>query len=562
MRLITYILFATILLCSPAFAKPVLLSQSGDWETLVDNITNSFAIVHQENNAVISLHLIPDQSPYLTISLPDDNNFAGDQSSISFEIDQISFNLNKDNLANDQEFSTFRINISSEKLNDFIHVLTSGKSGLILAGNSGTPISMNGTSDAVSTVLQYIDKNHIGGLPPPFDYIELPQIENAPPTQENQVTPVKNTDGQIQPIEISTTRKESSENNYGLLLFIVCGSLTLFILFQVFWYLKRKKIRQAIFLARSEIQNKAQILRIKYIRLIYQDDYGNLKLDRWIREEVNFIEKCIVPILVRNNLFKFFPLIQAQIHQEINRVASDNEGIERARLLVKNEVNNCSKILYIKKEQLTYKDDYGTIIYDQWYNEVNHFIERRIKPVLSNANLIDFYPFMASEIKNMVNNAADIRPGNYEELKARLAQSSDEYSPTMDPFDYEEFCAKLLRKVGWEAQATVASGDQGADVVATKNGIKLILQCKLYSRPVNNKAVQEINAAKTFYHADVAAVVSNAEYTTSARQIASSTKVYLLHHDELQDFAEGLLAEHGFKPQKPLINLVSSNNSL
>lgn len=540
MRFVTFILFAVFLFGSPAFSKSILLNKAGDWEILFDNDTNNIAIVHQENKTVISLHLIPDQSPYLTISLLNDSNITDDQFSIKFEIDQNSYNLDKDNFANDQGFSTFRMNIASDQLKDFIHVLTSGKSGLILAGSSGTPVSMIGTSSVIGYILQYIDKNHIVGLPPPFDYIELPVIENVPSSQDNQVIQTQNSTIQSQPVETPPTHEIYQEKNYGFLLFIVCSSLIIFILFQVFFYFKRKKIRKALYLASNEIQNKAQILRVKHAQLIYYDDYGNIKFDRWVREEINFIEKCIVPILVYNNLFKFFPFIQTQIYQEINQVIEDNEGIERARLLIKNEINKCSKILYLKKEQLTYKDDYGTIIYDQWLNEMNRFIERRIKPILSDAGLIEFYPFIVAEIKKMINSAADVRPENYEELQFQFAQNADTYSPTMNPFDYEEYCAKLLRKVGWEAQATVASGDQGADVIATKNGVKVILQCKLYSKPVNNKAVQEINAAKTYYHADYAAVVSNADYTVSARQLASSTKVALLHHDELQSYVKSL----------------------
>lgn len=86
----------------------------------------------------------------------------------------------------------------------------------------------------------------------------------------------------------------------------------------------------------------------------------------------------------------------------------------------------------------------------------------------------------------------------------------------------------------------MSSSDQGADVIAIKNNIKLVIQYKLYSKPVGNKAVQEVNKAQTYYKADYAIVVSNADYTISARQIASSTKVKLLYHDELQDYARSL----------------------
>ncbi|MFC5477188.1 restriction endonuclease [Massilia suwonensis] len=107
------------------------------------------------------------------------------------------------------------------------------------------------------------------------------------------------------------------------------------------------------------------------------------------------------------------------------------------------------------------------------------------------------------------------------------------YSNAMTPTEYEHFCGRLLSKYGWNTEVTRASGDQGADVIATKQGIRAVIQVKKYSAPVGNDAVQQIYAAQTHYGATVAAVVSTAGFTGSARELARSTRVHLLHHDEL-----------------------------
>jgi restriction system protein len=62
------------------------------------------------------------------------------------------------------------------------------------------------------------------------------------------------------------------------------------------------------------------------------------------------------------------------------------------------------------------------------------------------------------------------------------------------------------------------------------------VQCKFYTKPVSNKAVQEVAAARLHEGADQAVVVSNAAYTKSARQLAGTTGVLLLHHDDLASF--------------------------
>jgi len=61
------------------------------------------------------------------------------------------------------------------------------------------------------------------------------------------------------------------------------------------------------------------------------------------------------------------------------------------------------------------------------------------------------------------------------------------FSENMSPSDFEVFCAEELSRSGWAARVTTQSRDQGVDVVAEKAGIRVVLQCKLYSNPVGNK---------------------------------------------------------------------------
>ena len=97
----------------------------------------------------------------------------------------------------------------------------------------------------------------------------------------------------------------------------------------------------------------------------------------------------------------------------------------------------------------------------------------------------------------------------------------------------EHLVAEQLSCAGWETQLTSASGDQGIDVMAEKFGLSLVVQCKLYSKPVGNAAVQEAIAGKAFAQADYAAVVTNSGFTRSAKELAQTSGVLLLHHDQL-----------------------------
>ena len=65
----------------------------------------------------------------------------------------------------------------------------------------------------------------------------------------------------------------------------------------------------------------------------------------------------------------------------------------------------------------------------------------------------------------------------------------------MDGLQFEHRCAELLRYRGFhKVTVTKGSGDQGIDILAQKNGLKYGIQCKYYSHPVGNKAIQEAYA--------------------------------------------------------------------
>ncbi len=130
------------------------------------------------------------------------------------------------------------------------------------------------------------------------------------------------------------------------------------------------------------------------------------------------------------------------------------------------------------------------------------------------------------------------------EAVAEAADLPEEDAPPEDGIGYEQFCLGRLKAAGWRAHPTPASGDQGADIVATRGRIRLVVQCKRYGKPVGNAAVQEAAAARRYWEADAAAVVSNAGFTPAARKLAAATGVALLHHDALGTLAEDdLLAE-------------------
>lgn len=109
------------------------------------------------------------------------------------------------------------------------------------------------------------------------------------------------------------------------------------------------------------------------------------------------------------------------------------------------------------------------------------------------------------------------------------------YIDKMSPFQFEEYICNLYKQLGYKnAYCTQKSGDFGADVIAQNNYEKLAIQVKKYkiTNSTGVKAVQEIVAAKDYYHATRAIVLTTSYFTKSAKILATKCNVELIDRDK------------------------------
>ncbi|WP_125702929.1 restriction endonuclease [Lacticaseibacillus daqingensis] len=105
----------------------------------------------------------------------------------------------------------------------------------------------------------------------------------------------------------------------------------------------------------------------------------------------------------------------------------------------------------------------------------------------------------------------------------------------MEGEEFEHFCAYLLRRNGFKhIQVTQLAGDQGVDIIAKKKKKTIGFQCKRYTGFVGNKAVQEVWTGHNFYKLDEAAVITNSEFSDSAKELAEDLGVMLIDRPRLR----------------------------
>lgn len=137
----------------------------------------------------------------------------------------------------------------------------------------------------------------------------------------------------------------------------------------------------------------------------------------------------------------------------------------------------------------------------------------------------------------------------FEKLKTwrvhkRLAKSGIRDIDRMDGYQFEVYLRVLFKEKGYKPIVTKKSGDFGADLILSGEK-KIVVQAKRYGikNRVSIGAVQEVFAAKSFYIADEAWVVTNSHYTKSAKTLAKACGVILLDRYTLQEFINDINLE-------------------
>lgn len=104
--------------------------------------------------------------------------------------------------------------------------------------------------------------------------------------------------------------------------------------------------------------------------------------------------------------------------------------------------------------------------------------------------------------------------------------------------EFEYFLCEYFKALEYQAKVTPKVNDYGADVIAEKDGEKIVVQAKRYKGKVGIKAVQEIIGARNYYKADKAMVITSAFFTPNAKELAAASEVDLWDRDKLKSVME------------------------
>ena len=188
---------------------------------------------------------------------------------------------------------------------------------------------------------------------------------------------------------------------------------------------------------------------------------------------------------------------------------------------------------YLKKNQYGVKEDKGWALdYDFGKKKVTgirYFIDEVIQEKIDVYG--DFYDlYIDLDLEDWIEDEID---EVCDKVDSQGASNKD--IDSMDGIEYEQYCKTILENAGWEVEDTSTTGDQGVDLIASIEDVRVCIQCKCFAKAVGNKAVQEIAAGMIYWKGTHSVVVAKSGFTKSAEALANSTNVILTSDKELKD---------------------------
>lgn len=104
------------------------------------------------------------------------------------------------------------------------------------------------------------------------------------------------------------------------------------------------------------------------------------------------------------------------------------------------------------------------------------------------------------------------------------------------PEEFERLCAEIFRRRGYKVELTASGGDYGADVIARKKGLTLIIGAKRYAKEnkVGNRWVQQLLGAMPHFDAGQAVLITTSTFTKQAIEQAEGCPIELIDGEELK----------------------------
>lgn len=355
------------------------------------------------------------------------------------------------------------------------------------------------------------------------------------------------------------------EDHSGLIFTIILLIITLYLFPITHKYIKKYKLKFylipliIIFIGSIDLEwNFLEAIVYNFIFLIgtfFIIKFIEIKKIRKEKEEKQLSERKKV----------IYPLVE-QFNRRYFTIEQKFENLQNLTDLVNHKLGTKYTIESIKHFLIMYEKEQNISLFNKEISKLKNKSSKNIAKLLITlepekdfTNKMDYEGifeeltnFLSS--KNIFHNPVEIHQELNEQYKLkkviefeeRLKRNHDtklsvEEIEHLNGFEFEELIGDLFKKAGYKVNVTKKSGDQGADLVVEKEGFSTAIQTKKHTGNVGNKAVQEVVASMKFYDCDEGMVITTANFTKSAYELASRNKIKLVDKKGLNKLFDDIL---------------------
>jgi len=123
--------------------------------------------------------------------------------------------------------------------------------------------------------------------------------------------------------------------------------------------------------------------------------------------------------------------------------------------------------------------------------------------------------------------------GRYQVELAAWARTQRDWWLRLGGTSFEVEAGSVFSRRGYAVRRVGGSGDQGVDLLLTKGGVTIAVQCKAHRMPVGPSAVRDLFGAMVHHRYAEAWLLSTSGFTKGARFFAAGKPIKLLTVDDL-----------------------------
>lgn len=181
-------------------------------------------------------------------------------------------------------------------------------------------------------------------------------------------------------------------------------------------------------------------------------------------------------------------------------------------------------------------------LYDSNYPEVINRVEY-LSSIGCVDRQIDFVGMTCKEAATEI----DAEESDFVYMRAKLDscttfQSAEMNNLQMSGARFESLCCSLVEKMGFEAEATKASGDGGIDIVAVSHlpfvSGKYVIQCKRYAGNVGEPVIRDLYGVVSAENANKGILMTTGGFTSSASAFAEGKQIELIDGNSLDNLLQ------------------------